>query len=111
MDLEWWNHCAETFNGKTAVLSLRNTLLDPVVPIVNENMFYVNQGPASVVGNFQVSSLGYKLDQLNAFGHSVCDIQEDYRYELSTLRLLYVLCVVLMLGKLWSNKNVFIVTK
>ena len=111
LDLDWWNHCVEMFNGRTAILSSRITLLDPVVPIVKEDMFYVSHGPLLIAGSFKGSSMGYSVDQLDKIGHAVCDIQEDYRYELSTLRLLCVLCVMLMWGKMWSNSNVFVITK
>ena len=113
LDIQCWAMCADSFNGKSAILSSRSTLVDPVVPSISEDVFYVSHGSASISEEFFScrSGLEIQLDSSRLVPHFKCGMDMDYRYDLPTLQLLCILCVCVFWGPNWSHDNVFVLHK
>ena len=109
-DLHWWIICASTFNGKTAILSNRETLIDPVVPAISEDHWLVSQGNLNVKGSFEMIPSGCTVT-FNNDQSIICGLDCAVRYDLPTLRILCVLVSAIVWGHLWAKKNIFLLSR
>ena len=110
-DVQWWRCCATTFNGATAILSSRTTIVDPIVPIVSEDGFRVSFANTHVLGQFVAADTGYSIDTCATSHMKSCAVQVDYRYDMAALRLLSILCAALCYCNVWKCNNVFLLSK